>query len=195
MGIYLVDIGTADWFGSHEGGWAGTATALDAELLRRGLPPYRPAPSAPGVGPRTGTDFEEKMSPPVEGFVRLCEAHLSPAETAALHDWTVLVPVPLEAPVTLPIGCAFDDETVIAGAPASLAAAERLAAAIGLPPETPTASSNLRITSWFLDGPAAALAGTRPGPWSEDLSAAFHTAVHLRAAQYVLRTGRPITYC
>jgi hypothetical protein len=37
-------------------------------------------------------------------------------------------------------------------------------------------------------------AAARPGPWAEDPDTAFYVALYLRAAQYALRYGCPVTY-
>ncbi|MFJ9115214.1 hypothetical protein ACIRJO_06655 [Streptomyces sp. NPDC102394] len=192
MGIYLVSVDAGEWFGDdeEEGGKGAVAAGLDAELKRRGLPPYEPAP-----GRGAASWFEEKLSPSMAGFAEVCRAHLTPQEQRVLGDWSVLVPVSLEEPIELPIGSAYTDTTLIAGAPQVLALAERLAAVIGLPAEVPDASENLALTFWFLEGEAEELAATRPGLWSEDLDTAFYVAVYLRAAQFSLRYGCPMTYC
>ncbi|MFE2415887.1 hypothetical protein [Streptomyces hokutonensis] len=190
MGVYLIDVGVGEWLreDTGEGGMGAIAKGLDAELARRGLPPYAAAPERDGLG------FEEKLSPSMKGFDALCRARLTPGERELIGDWTVLVPVSLDAEIRLPIGSAYADETVIAGAPQVLALAERLAAALELPAEVPEATENLALTFWFLEGEAEELAATRPGRWSEDLDTAFYVALYLRAAQHSLRLGCPITY-
>ncbi|WP_329262997.1 hypothetical protein OG223_46730 [Streptomyces sp. NBC_01478] len=191
MGVYLIDVGAGEWLreDTGEGGMGAIAKGLDAELARRGLPPYAPGPerdAAPG--------FEEKLSPSMEGFDALCRARLTPGERELIGDWSVLVPVSLDEEIRLPIGSAYTDETVIAGAPQVLALAERLAAALELPGEIPEVTENLGLTFWFLEGEAEELAAARPGRWSEDLDTAFYVALYLRAAQHSLRQGCPITY-
>ncbi|MEU1113352.1 hypothetical protein [Streptomyces sp. NPDC005866] len=85
---------------------------------------------------------------------------------------------------------------MIAGAPQVLALTQRLATAIRLPADViPEACDNLDVTMWFLEGPAKDTAAARPGPWSEDLDAAFYVALYLRAAQHSLRRRCPMTYC
>ncbi|GAA3854751.1 hypothetical protein GCM10023084_06140 [Streptomyces lacrimifluminis] len=201
MGVYLVDVGAEDWFGEgeeegeDEGGRAKIAAGLNAELVRRGLPRYDSVPEAADFVRGSGRSFEEKLAPPMDGFVALCRAHLSEAETERLCGWTVLVPVPLDEEIELPVESSYSDVTVIAGAPQVLLIAEKLAAAVALPPEVPELCDNLDLTNWFLDGTAAKLAAARPGPWGEDLDAAFYVALYLRAAQHSLRRGCPITYC
>jgi hypothetical protein len=189
MGIYLVSIDAGDWRGDHEGGHGELASALDEELSRRGLPPYSSVPQE-----SRALEFEEKLSPPMDGFVELCRAHLTRAEEEMLCGWSVLVPVSLDEEISLPVGSAYTDTTVVAGAPQVLALAQRLASAIGLPPMLPVTSRNLGLTSWFLDGLAKETAATRPGPWGEDLDAAFYVALYLRAAQHSLRRGCPLVF-
>ena len=69
-----------------------------------------------------------------------------------------------------------------------------MASAIALPPMLPAAYTNLGLTCWFLDGQAKETAAARPGPWADDLDAAFYVALYLRAAQHSLRRGCPIVY-
>ncbi|MFE3763887.1 hypothetical protein ACFXPI_19280 [Streptomyces sp. NPDC059104] len=194
MGIYLVGVGAKEWFGEEEGDRGAVASALNRELRRRGLPPYLTVPEETALVRGSGQSFEEKLVPSMAGFGALCEARLSPEEAESLCGWTVLVPVPLDEDVRLPVDAGHDDECVIAGAPRVLALAERLAAAIDLPADIPMACDNLDLTTWFLDGAAKELAATRPGPWSEDLGTAFYVALFLRAAQHSIRRGCPIVY-
>jgi hypothetical protein len=194
MGIYLVSVGAREWAegdeDEDEGGRGAVASALNEELERRGLPRYEPvAEEEPNAW------FEEKISPPMDGFAALCRAHLTPREQETLGEWTVLVPVSLEEEIHLPIGSAYTDTTVIAGAPQVLALARRLSDVIGLPPEVPQEPGNLGLTFWFLEGEAKELAAVRPGPWSEDLDTTFYVALYLRAAEHSLRRGCPMTYC
>jgi len=198
MGIYLVSVGAQEWFDAdeEEGGRGAVASALDAELRRRGLPPYTSVPEAAEFVRGSGMSFEEKLVPPMDGFSALCRSHLSRAEEEVLCGWTLLVPLSLDEEIWLPVNSAYTDETIVAGAPQVLRLAERLAKAVELPvDEIPATSDNLDLTMWFLDGPAKDLAAARPGPWSEDLDAAFYVAVYLRAAQHSLRRGCPIAYC
>ncbi|MER6157821.1 hypothetical protein ABT147_20080 [Streptomyces sp. NPDC001868] len=206
MGIYLVSVGAEEWFGEGEGeegddedelGRGRLASALNEELRRRGLPPYE---SVPAEGDEefvrgSGLDFEEKLVPPMDGFVRLCEAHLTREETETLCGWSLLVPFPLEEDIWLDVETGYTDSTMVAGAPQVLALAERLAAAVELPPETPEMCDNLDLTMWFLDGAAKELAAARSGPWTDDLDTAFYVALYLRAAQHSIRRGCPIVYC
>ncbi|WP_328826860.1 hypothetical protein ACOB87_04975 [Streptomyces sp. YS-B37] len=191
MGVYLVDVDAQEWFGEDtgEGGMGAIAKGLDAELARRGLPPYTAVPARD-----TGPGFEEKLSPSMQGFDALCRAQLTPEERELLGDWSVLVPFSLDEEIRLPVGSAYTDETVIVGAPQVLALAERLAAALELPAGIPEVTENLALTFWFLEGEAEELATVRPGPWAEDLDTAFYVALYLRAAQHALRRGCPLTF-
>jgi len=191
MGVYLVDVGAGEWLSEDtgEGGMGAIAKGLDAELARRGLPSYASVPERD-----FGSAFEEKLSPSMQGFDALCRAELTPAERELIGDWSVLVPISLDEEIRLPIGSAYTDETVIAGAPQVLAVAERLAAALELPAGIPEVSRNLALTFWFLEGEAEELAAAELGRWSEDLDTAFYVALYLRAAQHALRQGCPLTY-
>ncbi|MEU6230063.1 hypothetical protein [Streptomyces sp. NPDC047042] len=195
MGVYLVDVGAEEWFGEGEEGRAEIAAGLNRELERRGLPRYDSVPASVDFVRGSGRSFEEKLVPPMDGLMALCEAHLSKAETETLLGWTVLVPVSLDEEIELAVESAYSDDTVIAGAPQILAIAEKLASAVGLPPEVPEMCDNLDLTMWFLDGAAEKLASTAPGPWGEDLDASFYVALYLRAAQHSLRRGCPLVYC
>ncbi|WP_406375467.1 hypothetical protein OG788_37715 [Streptomyces sp. NBC_00647] len=198
MGVYLVSIGAREWFGEDDDrdeeqvGFGELASALNGALLRRGLPPYTFLPEEAPFVRGSGTTFEEKLVPPMEGFIGLCRAHLSAEDTETLCGWSALVPISLDEEICLPVESGYAHETTVAGAPQVLAIAERLARIIGLPPEIPATSDNLELTTWFLDGAAKDTAAVRPGPWTEDLDAAFYVALYLRAAQHVLRRGCPI---
>ncbi|MFD9000137.1 hypothetical protein ACFV0T_03985 [Streptomyces sp. NPDC059582] len=195
MGLYLVSVGAEEWFGAEEGEYGETASALNEELRRRGLPPYASLPEESDFVPGAGLRFEEKLSPSMAGFGALCEAHLARDEGETLAGWSVLVPFSLEDDVRLSVGSAYADETLVAGAPQVLALAERLAVALELPVDAiPERCDNLELTLWFLDGPAKELATTRPGPWSEDLATSYYVALYLRAAQHSLRRGCPLVY-
>ncbi|MFD8151639.1 hypothetical protein ACFV28_12930 [Streptomyces sp. NPDC059720] len=191
MGVYLVSVAAQDWARPGEDGYGDVAATLNAELGRRGLPPYElrhASREAPGW-------FEEKVSPSMDGFVALCRTRLTDAELSTLLDWSVLVPFPLDEEIVLPVGTAYSgDETTVAGAPRVLALAERLADAVGLPVDAIPAGENLALTLWFLEGGADRTARVRPGPWAEDRDAAFYVALYLRAAQYALRYSCPMTY-
>ncbi|MFE1859043.1 hypothetical protein [Streptomyces anandii] len=194
MGVYLVGVGAREWSDGSEDGRGRLAAALNEELRRRGLPPYASPPEERNLVRGSGQAFEEKLVPGMDGFLALCRAHLSEEETETLCGWSLLVPFSLDQELILPVGDAYTDETTVSGAPQVEALAERLAAALALPPEVPSACDNLDLTNWFLDGDATKLAAVRPGPWSEDLDAAFYVALYLRAAQHSIRRGAPIVY-
>lgn len=203
MGIYLVSVSAGDWFGTAEtdveddgeGGQGPLAAALDAELARRGLAPYTSVPERTALVRGSGLSFEEKLAAPMDGFGGLCREHLSEHESGLLLTWSVLVPLSLDESLRLPVRSPYADETTVAGAPQVLALAERMAEAIRLPLDViPEACDNLDLTMWFLEGEAEVAATTRPGPWAEDLDAAFYVALYLRAAQHSLRRGCPMTY-
>jgi hypothetical protein len=197
MGIYLVSVGAQEWFDAdEEEGRGAVAAGLNEELRRRGLPPYESVPEETEFLRGAGLQFEEKLVPSMNGFLELARDHLAPSEPDTLLDWCVLVPVSLDAEVELPVESSYSDTTVIAGAPQILGLARRLAEAVRLPlDEIPEACDNLDLTAWFLDGEAKRVAAARPGPWAEDLDAAFYVALYLRAAQHSLRRGCPIVYC
>lgn len=192
MGVYLVSVGEEEWFGEDEDGWGAVAAALNAELRRRGLPPYEDVPPETDFAPGSGQAFEEKLTPPMTAFLALCHARLSPEETEILCGWTVLVPLSLDEEIWMPID-ASDHESMVAGAPEVLRLAEKLAATIELPPETPATCDNLDLSMWFRHQ-AKELAATRTGPWSKDLDTAFYVALFLRAAQHSIRRNCPIVY-
>ncbi|MFD5405477.1 hypothetical protein [Streptomyces griseorubiginosus] len=196
MGIYLVSVGAQEWFDAdEEEGRRAVSTGLNEELRRRGLPPYESVPEETELVRGSGTRFEEKLVPPIHGFVQLAHAHLAPSEPEALLDWTVLVPVSLDEQVELPVESSYADTTVIAGAPQVIDMTRRLAEAVRLPlDEIPATCDNLDLTFWFLEGDAERVAAARPGPWAEDLDAAFYVALYLRAAEHSLRQGCPIVY-
>ncbi|MGW1667376.1 hypothetical protein [Streptomyces sp. NPDC002324] len=198
MGMYMVSVGRQEWFETGEepeDGWGRVASALNDELRRRGLPAFESMPEETGFVRGSGLAFEEKLVPPMEGFLRLAEAHLTREETETLCGWTVLVPMSLEEDIRLDgVESSYADETTVAGAPQVLALAERLAAVVQLPPETPEMCDNLDLTTWFRDGSAEKSAARRPGPWADDLDAAFYVALYLRAAQHALRRGCPIVF-
>ncbi|MET9441175.1 hypothetical protein [Streptomyces sp. NPDC006610] len=195
MGIYLVDVGAREWCDATEDGMGEVADALDAELRARGLPPYDGLPEQAGVVRGSGLRFEEKLIPPMDGFAALCRSRLSPADGDFMGSWSILVPLPLEEAIRLPVPSAHDNETVVAGAPRVLALMERLAAAVALPVDAlPAACDNLDLTMWFREGGARRTAAARPGPWAADLDAAFYVALYLRAAQHSLRRGCPLAH-
>ncbi|MBM9510148.1 hypothetical protein [Actinacidiphila acididurans] len=192
MGVYLVSVGAEEWFDDEEDGWGEVASALNTELRRRSLPPYENVPAETAFVPGSGQAFEEKLTPPMTGFLALCETHLSQAEAETLCGWTVLVPFALDEAIVLPIDAGYGEPTVVVGAPRALPLAEKLAAAIDLPPETPVTCDSLDLTMWFRSEGAKHLGSNRPGPWSDDLDRAFYVALFLRAAQHSIRRGCPI---
>ncbi|MCT4357505.1 hypothetical protein M5362_30840 [Streptomyces sp. Je 1-79] len=195
MGIYLVSVGAEEWFDEGEGGWGEVASSLNEELGRRGLPPYESVPEKTDLVRGSGQAFEEKLIPSMDGLVALCQAHLPPDAVETLCGWSVMVPMSLDEEIWLPVGSSYtESSTMVAGAPQVLEVAERLAAAISLPRETPEMCDNLDLTMWFMDGSAKDLAAVRPGPWSDDLDTAFYVALYLRAAQHSIRRGCPIVY-
>lgn len=150
MGVYLVSVCAEDWSTEGEDGWGEIATALNDELRRQGLPPYESVPEETDFVRGSGQAFEEKMSPSMDGFVALCRAHLSREDEETICGWTVLVPFSLDETILLPLGSGYTEaSTAVAGAPQVLAIAERLAAAVGLPAETPHMCDNLDLTMWF----------------------------------------------
>ncbi|MGC4986013.1 MULTISPECIES: hypothetical protein [unclassified Streptomyces] len=194
MGVYLVSVYAEDWFTEGEDGWGDVASALNHELRQQGLPPYESVPEETDFVRGSGQAFEEKLIPSMDGFWALCQAQLSPEDEEIACGWTLLVPFSLDETITLPVESGYSDSTVVVGAPQLLAIAERLAAAIDLPAETPEMCDNLDLTTWFRDGAAQQLATARPGPWSDDLDTAFYVALSLRAAQHSIRRGCPMAY-
>lgn len=194
MGVYLVSVDVQEWFGEDEDGWGEVASGLNEELVRRGLPPYTSVPEETEFVRGSGQQFEEKLVPPMDGFLALCRARLSQEETEVLCGWSVLVPFSLDEEIWLPVESSYSDTTLVAGAPQVLALTERLAEAVALPAEIPETCDNLDLTMWFLDGPAEKVAAHRSEPWSEDLDTAFYVALYLRAAQHSLRRGCPIVF-
>ncbi|MER6976072.1 hypothetical protein ABT317_03210 [Streptomyces carpinensis] len=186
-----MSVGAEEWFGDEEDGWGEVASALNAELRRRSLPPYEDVPPETDFASGSGQAFEEKLTPSMAGFLALCQTHLSQEESETLCGWTVLVPLSLDEEIWLPIDSGYCESTMVAGAPQVLPLAEKLAAAIGLPPETPATCDNLDLSMWFMDQ-ATELAATRTGLWSTDLDTAFHVALFLRAAQHSIRRGCPV---
>ncbi|MFE7268605.1 hypothetical protein ACFU9B_42680 [Streptomyces sp. NPDC057592] len=190
MGVYLVSVGADEWFGDEEDGWGEVASALNAELRQRGMQPYEDVPPETDFAPGSGQDFEEKLTPSMTGFLALCETHLSREESELLCGWNVLVPFSLDMEIWLPIESG-DYDSMVAGAPQVLPLAEKLAAVIDLPPETPATCDNLDLSTWFRNQ-AKELATTRTGLWSKDLDTAFYVALFLRAAQHSIRRHCPI---
>ncbi|MFD4612711.1 hypothetical protein ACFWOT_32475 [Streptomyces sp. NPDC058440] len=187
MGVYLVSVGAEEWFDTEEDGWGEVASGIDAELRRRGLLPYEDVPPEADFAPGSGQAFEEKLALSMTGFLALCETHLSREESEILCGWTVLVPFSLDEEIWLPIE-SDDHESMVAGAPQVPPLAEKLAAAMDMPAETPATCDNLDLSRWFRHQ-AKDLAPARTGPWTQDLDAAFYVALFLRAAQHSIRRG------
>ncbi|MGW1517393.1 hypothetical protein [Streptomyces sp. NPDC002287] len=192
MGIYVCSVDAGDW--SDEGVLRPTAQALDAELSRRGLPACAP-PAAAEFVRRSGMSFEEKMYRPLQTFEDLCRAQSDGQDSYdALLGWDLLVPVDFEDSLTLPVPAPYSDDTTVLSAHRTLRAARRLAVRLALPPQVPRECDNLGLGNWF-DSPATAeAAASHPGPWAEDLDAAYYTALYLRAAEHSLRRRCPINY-
>jgi hypothetical protein len=159
VGIYLYSVDALDWFGPDEDGLGHLAVALNAELARRGLPPYDTVPDEAPFVRGSGTRFEEKLVPPMDDFTALCRAHLSSEEAETLYGWTALVPASLEPEIRLPPALGTPEQPMIAGAPQALPLAERLAGILELPDQVPATNDNLDLTSWFMDGPAKRAGG------------------------------------
>ncbi|WP_405003063.1 hypothetical protein OHV13_00580 [Kitasatospora purpeofusca] len=189
MGIYLVSVEAEDWLDEEVLG--PVARELDAVLAGRGLPPFV-CPPTTEFRAGSGQHFEAKLNRPISGFEAFCR-ELGDGTVEALLGWDVLLPVELEAPVLLPVECSYNDVTAVGDAHRAIAAARRLAELLALPPGIPEHCDNLEINCWFEDHAAAAAAAS-PGPWTEDLDIAFHAALFLRAAEYTLRRGRPLSY-
>ncbi|MER7708800.1 hypothetical protein ABTX81_38730 [Kitasatospora sp. NPDC097605] len=189
MGVYLVSVEADDWLDDEMLGPVGRA--VDAALAGRGLPPFV-CPPVTEFRAGSGLHFEEKMYRPIAGFERFC-GELADGTVETLLGWDVLLPVELEAPLVLPVECAYNDVTAVWDAHRVLAAAQRVAELLALPPGIPEHCDNLEIGLWF-DRHASAAAVSSPGPWSEDLDVAFYSALFLRAAEYSLRRGRPLAF-
>ncbi|MFF7458283.1 hypothetical protein [Kitasatospora sp. NPDC008115] len=190
MGVYLVSVEADDWLDDEEG-FGPVARAVDTALAERGLPPFV-CPPVTEFRAGSGRHFEEKLYRPISGFERFC-SELADGTVDALLGWDVLLPVELEAPLVLPVECSYNDVTAVWDAPRVLAAARRVAELLALPPGIPEHCDNLEIGIWF-DRRAEAAAASSPGRWTEDLDVAFHAALFLRAAEYSLRSGRPLAY-
>ncbi|MFB8392699.1 hypothetical protein [Streptomyces yangpuensis] len=119
-----------------------------------------------------------------------CQTHLSREESEILYGWTVLVPFSLDEEIWLPIET-DNHESMVAGAPQVQPLAEKLAAAIDLPAETPATCDDLALSTWFTHR-AMELATTHAGPWIKDLDTTFYVALFLRTAQHSIRRRCPI---
>jgi hypothetical protein len=83
VGTYLYSVDRLEWLGHQdEDGLGYVAAAVNAELSRRGLPPYDAVPDIAPSARGSGTRFEEKLVAPSDGFTALCQAHLTPDEAA-----------------------------------------------------------------------------------------------------------------
>ncbi|MER5352745.1 hypothetical protein ABT093_20725 [Kitasatospora sp. NPDC002551] len=189
MGVYLVSVEADEWLDDEVFGAVGRE--IDAALAGRGLPPFV-CPPVTGFQAGSGSHFEEKLYRPISGFSEFC-GELADGTVEALLGWDVLLPVELDAPLVLPVACAYNDVTAVGDARRTLAAARRVAELLALPPGIPEHCDNLEIGLWF-DRHASAAAVGSPGRWTEDLDVAFYAALFLRAAEYTLRRGRPLAY-
>ncbi|WP_371648710.1 MULTISPECIES: hypothetical protein [unclassified Streptomyces] len=192
MGIYLVSIGSEDW--DDEEVLKPTARALTTELRRLKLPPLTPPPPHAFV-PGSGTTFEEKLNRPMDSFSALCRAQPDGQDRSdALLGWDLLLPITLPEPIELRVPSPHGDITIAHSAATVLAAAQTLARQLALPPQTPAYCDNLNLTNWFDSPEAQRAAETHPGPWQDNLDAAFYTAMYLRAAEHSLRNACPLHY-
>ncbi|MFF2197850.1 hypothetical protein [Streptomyces sp. NPDC058157] len=192
MGTYLCSVDADDW--SDDEILGPVALLLGSELGRRGLALGAPPPPADFV-PQSGTSFEEKLYRPMRSFEALCRAQPDGEECCeALLGWDLLIPVDFEGALTLPVPSAYSDTTTVHSAHRTLAAAQRLAARLALPPQLPRHCDNLDLGNWFDDAAVAQAAAAHPGAWADDLDAAFYTALYLRAAEHALRWQCPMSY-
>ncbi|MEV6550929.1 hypothetical protein AB0M57_19785 [Streptomyces sp. NPDC051597] len=191
MGIYLVSITPDDW--DDEEVLEPTARALTAELAHLGLPPLMP-PRRHGFVPGSGTTFEEKLNRPMGSFGALCERQPDGLDYSnTLLGWDLLLPIALPHPIELRVA-PHGDPTIAQSAHTVLAATQTLARQLALPPQIPAYCDNLDLTNWFTGTEIQRAAATHPGPWQNDLDAAFYTAVYLRAAEHSLRNACPLHY-
>lgn len=192
MGIYLCSVNADEW--SDDDILGPAARLLDSELARRGLPRCTPPPAA-DLGHGAGTWFEEKMYRPMGTFEALCRAQPDGDEYCeALLGWDLLIPVDFEGAITLPVSGPYSDTTTVHSAHRVLGAARGLASRLALPPQVPRQCDNLDLGDWF-DSPAVAEAATTHlGAWTQDLDAAYYTALYLRAAEHSLRRQCPMNY-
>ncbi|MEV4138448.1 hypothetical protein AB0J72_40540 [Dactylosporangium sp. NPDC049742] len=156
MGMYLVDVRPGNW--EH-------ATQLDRALAERGLGAY------PGPRQETADRFEEKLSPPMDGFAELCERH---GATDVLEA-ALFVPVPFDGLITLPVGNAYDDERTV------VLSSHRLRDLVA------PLVADVRLPSPLPRGPLALVTGI-------DDPVAFYVAMYRQAAEHSLRHGCPLTY-
>ncbi|GHB85082.1 hypothetical protein GCM10010347_65060 [Streptomyces cirratus] len=192
MGIYVCSVDADDWL--DEDILRPTAQALDAELSKRGLASC-PPPAAVQFVPQSGMSFEEKMYRPIQTFEDLCRAQSDAQDFYdALLGWDLLVSVDFEDCLTLPVPARYSENTTVLSAHRTLRAAKRLVVQLALPPHVPHRCDNLDLGNWFDSPAAAAAAVSHPGPWAEDLDAAYYAALYLRAAEHSLRRQCPINY-
>ncbi|WP_329404236.1 hypothetical protein [Streptomyces melanogenes] len=192
MGIYLVSVAADDW--DDEEVLQPTARALSAELTRLKLPPLAP-PRPYDFVPGSGTTFEEKLNRPMGSFSTLCRTQPDGQDhTDALLGWELLLPISLPRPIELRVPSLHPDTTIAQSAHTVLAAAQTLADQLALPPQIPAYCDNLNLTNWFAGTEVQRAAQTHPGPWQDNLDAAFYTAVYLRAAEHSLRNACPLHY-
>lgn len=158
MGIYLVDVGPESWVRDDI-----LRTLLDRALAERGLDPY----PGPPLDVPAGEGFEEKVSPPMDGFAQLCARH----GAGDVLEAALIVPVPFDGLIILPAGNAYDEErTVVIGAHRLRDLVAPMAAEVGLP------HGNLALSN-TIDDPVT-----------------FYVAVYGRAAEHSLRYRCPLTY-
>lgn len=192
MGIYLVSIAADDW--DDEEVLKPTAQALTAELTRLKLPPFMP-PQPQNFAPGSGTTFEEKLNRPMDSFSTLCRRQADGQDhTDALLGWELLLPITLPQPIELRVPSLHPGTTIAQSAHTVLTVARTLADQLALPPQIPAYCDNLDLTNWFTSTEVQRSAATHPGPWHDDLDAAFYTAMYLRAAEHSLRNACPLHY-
>ena len=182
MGVYLYDVDAERW--ATDPTFVALAPALNEELEARGVPAYAGPPPGPGE------DFAERFVHPGSVLFRLFARHLPGPAWDETARWEILVPVDFDGPLHLPTA---NPQTPVAvgSAPRVRAAMRRLADIIGLPDDVPATCENLDVSQWFAEVEWAERP-VAPGRWRRDLPGAFSVAMHLRGAEYALRTGRPL---
>ncbi|WP_460492335.1 hypothetical protein [Dactylosporangium cerinum] len=162
MGIYLVDVSPGSWAQDDI-----IRTLLDRALTERGLDPY-PGPRAEVP---SADGFEEKISPPMDGFSELCDRH----GAGDVLEAALFVPVAFDGLITLPVGNAYDDErTVVLSSHRLRDLVAPMAAEVGLPAELPRGT--LALSNAIAD------------------PVTFYVAVYQQAAEHSLRYGCPLAY-
>lgn len=190
MGIYLVSIGSEDW--DDEEVLKPTARALTTELRRLKLPPLTPPPPHAFV-PGSGTTFEEKLNRPMDSFSALCRAQPDGQDRSdALLGWDLLLPITLPEPIELRVLASrrHHDRPFRRHRPCRRSDAG---------PTTGTSPADAGVLRQPQPhqlvrqprGPASSR--NAPGPWQDNLDAAFYTAMYLRAAEHSLRNACPST--